>query len=81
MARLLQEESTLQSLQADLERARLHAKRTSMLAQDAFDHAQVDHATAERELQRSRRAYELESYSATSSRSDWRDWFVTLVGR
>ena len=62
-AKLSQEEVTLVSLRLDWERATLDADRKLAQLRDAYDQAQVDHKTAQRERDRSRKAYELGSYS------------------
>jgi len=62
-AKLSQEEASLQSLEIDWRRARLDAARKLVQLRDAFDQAQVDQSTAQRELDRSRKAYELGAYS------------------
>ncbi|HSY97063.1 MAG TPA: efflux RND transporter periplasmic adaptor subunit, partial [Steroidobacteraceae bacterium] len=62
-AKLSQEEATLASLRLDWERATLDADRKLSQLRDAYDQAQVDHKTAQRERDRSRKAYELGSYS------------------
>jgi HlyD family secretion protein len=62
-AKLSQEEATLVSLRLDWERATLDADRKLSQLRDAYDQAQVDHKTAQRERDRSRKAYELGSYS------------------
>jgi HlyD family secretion protein len=62
-AKLAQEEATLQSLRSDLERARLDADRSLRERKAAFEQAQVDESTARRELDRSRKAYDLGAYT------------------
>jgi HlyD family secretion protein len=62
-AKLSQEDVTLVSLHLDWERATLDADRKLAQLRDAYDQAQVDHKTAQRERDRSRKAYELGSYS------------------
>src|SRR3984957_13353468 len=62
-AKLSQEEATLASLRLDWQRATLDADRKLAQLRDAYDQAQVDHKTAQRERDRSRKAYELGSYS------------------
>jgi HlyD family secretion protein len=62
-ARLAQEEATAVSLRIDWQRASLDAGRTLSQLKDAFEQAQVDQKTAQRELDRSRKAYELGSYT------------------
>src|ERR1700733_9499132 len=62
-AKLSQEDVTLVSLRLDWERATLDADRKLAQLRDAYDQAQVDHKTAQRERDRSRKAYELGSYS------------------
>ena len=62
-AKLSQEDATLVGLKLDWERARLEADRKLAQIRDAFDQAQVDQKTAQRERDRSRKAYELGAYS------------------
>jgi HlyD family secretion protein len=62
-ARLSQEDATLQGLNIDWRRARLDAEHRLLQLRDAYDQAQVDQKTAQRELDRSRKAYELGAYS------------------
>jgi HlyD family secretion protein len=62
-AKLAQEEATGVSLRIDWQRATLDAERTLAQLKDAFEQAQVDQKTAQRELDRSRKAYELGSYT------------------
>jgi HlyD family secretion protein len=62
-AKLAQEEATAVSLRIDWQRATLDAERTLSQLKDAFEQAQVDQKTAQRELERSRKAYELGSYT------------------
>lgn len=62
-ARLLQEEATGQSLAIDARRAQLDASARLAQLRAAYQQAQVDQRTAQRELERSRKAYELGSYS------------------
>jgi len=62
-AKLSQEEATAASLRIDWQRASLDADRTLLQLRDAFNQAQVDQKTAQRELDRSRKAYELGSYT------------------
>ena len=62
-AKLAQEEATAVSLRIDWQRAMLDAGRTLAQLKDAFEQAQVDQKTAQRELDRSRKAYELGSYT------------------
>lgn len=62
-ARLAQEQATLQSLTTDFHRAELEAQREDAQARDGARQAEVDAATAQRELERSRKAYELGAYS------------------
>ncbi len=62
-ARLAQEDASLESLRIDWQRARLDAARHLMQRKDAYLQAQVDLDTAQRELDRSRKAYELGAYS------------------
>jgi len=67
VAKASQEEATLQSLRIDWQRARLDAGRKLSQMQDAYTQAQVDQRTAQREYERSRRAYELGAYSELQS--------------
>jgi HlyD family secretion protein len=62
-AKLSQEEATAASLRIDWQRATLDAEQKLLQLKDAFDQAQVDQKTAQRELDRSRKAYELGSYT------------------
>jgi HlyD family secretion protein len=62
-ARLAQEDATLQGLSIDWRRARLDAEHRLLQLRDAYTEAQVDQKTAQRELDRSRKAYELGAYS------------------
>jgi HlyD family secretion protein len=62
-AKLSQEEATLVGLRIDWQRARLDTEQKLMQLRDAFSQAQVDQKTAQRELDRSRKAYELGSYT------------------
>jgi HlyD family secretion protein len=62
-AKLSQEDATLQGLNIDWRRARLDAEHRLLQLRDAYTEAQVDQKTAQRELDRSRKAYELGAYS------------------
>jgi HlyD family secretion protein len=62
-AKMSQEEATLVSLRLDWERATLDADNKLKQLRDAYDQAQVDLKTAQRERDRSRKAYELGAYS------------------
>jgi HlyD family secretion protein len=62
-AKLSQEEATSDGLRIDWQRATLDAGQKLLQLRDAFDQAQVDQKTAQRELERSRKAYELGSYT------------------
>jgi HlyD family secretion protein len=62
-AKLSQEDATLQGLSIDWRRARLDAEHRLLQLRDAYTEAQVDQKTAQRELDRSRKAYELGAYS------------------
>ena len=62
-AKLSQEEATAVGLRIDWQRATLDAERKLLQLKDAFEQAQVDQKTAQRELDRSRKAYELGSYT------------------
>ena len=56
-------DATLQGLSIDWRRARLDAEHRLLQLRDAYTEAQVDQKTAQRELDRSRKAYELGAYS------------------
>jgi HlyD family secretion protein len=62
-AKLSQEEATLQGLKIDWQRAGLDAQHKLSQLHDAMEQARVDQKTAQRELDRSRKAYELGAYS------------------
>ena len=62
-ARLSQEQASLAGLKVDWQRASLDATQKIAQLRDAFNQAQVDQKTAQRERDRSREAYELGSYS------------------
>jgi HlyD family secretion protein len=62
-AKLSQEEASSVGLRIDWQRATLDAEQKLLKLRDAFNQAQVDQKTAQRELERSRKAYELGSYS------------------
>ena len=62
-AKLSQEEATAVGLRIDWQRATLEAEQKLLQLRDAFNQAQVDQKTAQRELDRSRKAYELGSYT------------------
>jgi HlyD family secretion protein len=62
-AKLSQEAATLQGLKIDWQRARLDAEHKLSQVHDAMEQARVDQKTAQRELDRSRKAYELGAYS------------------
>ncbi len=62
-AKLSQEDATLEGLKLDWQRATLEADHKLAQLRDAYDQAQVDLKTAQRERDRSRKAYELGSYS------------------
>ena len=62
-AKLSQEEATAAGLRIDWQRATLDADQRLLQLRDAFNQAQVDQKTAQRELDRSRKAYELGSYT------------------
>ena len=61
--KLSQEEATAVGLRIDWQRATLDADQKLLQLRDAFNQAQVDQKTAQRELDRSRKAYELGSYT------------------
>jgi HlyD family secretion protein len=58
-----QEDATLASLRLDWQRSTLNAEHTLSQLRDAYNQAEVDQKTAQRERDRSRKAYELGSYS------------------
>ena len=62
-AKLAQEEATLASNQNDWRQAQLTAANKLRQLQDAFDQAEVDRTTAQREADRSQKAFELGSYT------------------
>jgi len=62
-AKMLQEDATLAGLRLDWQRATLEADHKLAQLRDNYDQAQVDLKTAQRERDRSRKAYELGSYS------------------
>ncbi len=62
-AKLSQEEATLVSAHNDAERAQRDASQKLLGVRTAFEQARVDQDTAQRELERSRNAYELGAYS------------------
>jgi HlyD family secretion protein len=62
-AKMSQEEATAVGLSIDWQRATLEAEQKLLQLRDAFNQAQVDQKTAQRELDRSRKAYELGSYT------------------
>jgi HlyD family secretion protein len=62
-AKLSQEQSTLDSARLDWQRAQLDAQNKLSQAHQALAQAEVDQKTAQRELERSRKAYELGAYS------------------
>jgi HlyD family secretion protein len=62
-AKLSQEEASLLGVRNDWQRAMLESEQKLMQFRDAFNQAQVDQTTARRELDRSRKAYELGAYS------------------
>jgi HlyD family secretion protein len=62
-AKMSQEEATLASLRLDWQRATLDAEHKLAQMRDAYNQAEVDQKTAQRERDRSRKAFELGSYS------------------
>jgi HlyD family secretion protein len=62
-AKMSQEEATLAGLRIDWQRATLDADHKLSQLRDAYNQAQVDQKTAQRERDRSRKAYELGAYS------------------
>lgn len=57
-SKLVQEESTLASLQGEANRAMLDAQLTRSDAQKLLDQAQIDHTAAQRDVERYQRAFE-----------------------
>ena len=62
-AKYSQEQASLAGLKIDWQRASLDADQKLAQLRDAYNQAQVDQKTAQRERDRSRKAYELGSYS------------------
>jgi HlyD family secretion protein len=62
-AKFAQEEATLESLHIDWKRSQLDAGRKLEQMREAYKQAEIDLKTAQQELDRSRKAYELGSYS------------------
>jgi HlyD family secretion protein len=62
-AKMSQEEATLVGQHLDWERSTLDAEHKLLQLRDAYNQAEVDQKTAQRERDRSRKAYELGSYS------------------
>lgn len=62
-AKLAQEEATLMSDRLDWERAQVEAESKLTQLQELYKQAQVDDTTAQRDLDRSREAYKLGSYT------------------
>ncbi len=60
---LQQEQATLESLHTDWKRAQLEADHKLSQLQAAFNQAEIDRKTTQREAERSRKAFELGSYS------------------
>jgi HlyD family secretion protein len=62
-AKLAQEQATLDSARLDWQRAQIDAQNKLSQSQQALAQAEVDQKTAQREFERSRKAYELGAYS------------------
>ncbi|HTY51367.1 MAG TPA: efflux RND transporter periplasmic adaptor subunit [Steroidobacteraceae bacterium] len=62
-AKLAQEEATLASMKSDWQRSQLDAQTKLRQLQDTYDQADVDRKTAQREAERSQKAYELGAYT------------------
>jgi HlyD family secretion protein len=62
-AKLSQEDATLVGQRVDWQRATLDAEHTLSQLRDSYDQAQVDPKPAQRERDRSRKAYEMGAYS------------------
>ncbi|WP_024868683.1 efflux RND transporter periplasmic adaptor subunit [Pseudoxanthomonas suwonensis] len=56
-SKLVQEESTLASMEAEASRAQLDARIARLNAQKALDQAEIDHTAAQRDLERYQRAH------------------------
>ena len=65
-SKLAQEQAALGGFEVDYQRAQLDARRQQMTVQENFDRAQVDQHTADREVQRSDKAYQEGAYSELS---------------
>lgn len=62
-AKVSQEQATQQNLRIDWERSRLEAKQKMLQLENFYRQSEIDQKTAQREVERSRKAYELGSYS------------------
>jgi HlyD family secretion protein len=62
-AKVAQEEATLLNMQLQYKRAQLEATRKLSQARALFEQADIDRITAQRELDRSRKAFDLGAYS------------------
>jgi len=62
-SRLRQEQATLDSLRLDVERTVIDNRKGEAAARMAYDRARIDRETAEREVERNQRAYELGAQS------------------
>jgi len=62
-AKLSQEDAMLESVRNDAQRSQRDADQKLLAVKTAFEQARVDQDTARRELERSRKAYELGAYS------------------
>ena len=65
-SKLAQEQAALGGFEVDYQRAQLDARKQQMTVQENFDRSQVDQHTAEREVQRSDKAYQEGAYSELS---------------
>ncbi len=65
-SKLAQEQAALGGFEVDYQRAELDARKQQMTVQENFDRAQVDQRTADREVQRSDKAFREGAYSELS---------------
>jgi HlyD family secretion protein len=63
VARQSQEQATLAALRFDLRRAALEAERAADTAQEAYAQADIDHTSARREYERTRKAFDVGAFS------------------
>ncbi|HWG76348.1 MAG TPA: efflux RND transporter periplasmic adaptor subunit [Steroidobacteraceae bacterium] len=72
-ANLAQEQASLQSMRLDWQRAQLDASSKLAQLQETYQQAKVDQTTAQRDLDRSRQAYKLGSYTELQMLKDQDD--------